>query len=87
MSVSKYISIQFSSVLCWGVQSGAEGVAGPMVSPSPQLPWGGSSLPCLLCCDALPWDPFETCTKPFTICVATGSVLAFLHPASTSVLA
>lgn len=53
MSVSKYISIQFSSVLCWGVQSGAEGVADPVVSPSPQLPWGGSSLPSLLCCDAL----------------------------------
>ena len=47
MSVSKYISIRFSSVLCWGVRSGglqtsgAVGVGGPVVSSSPQLPWEG----------------------------------------------
>lgn len=54
MSVSKYISIRFSSVLCWGVLSGAfqtyglVGVRSPVVSSSPQLPLG----------------TFEACTKP-----------------------
>ena len=47
MSVSKYISIRFSSVLCRGVRSGglqtsgAVGVGGPVVSSSPQLPREG----------------------------------------------
>lgn len=50
----------------------------------PLLPPGGSSLPCLLCYDALPWGPFETCTKPFpNPCVATCPALAFPHPPST----
>lgn len=80
MSVSKYISIRFSSVLCWGVLSG--GVADLWGSGSgrscgqlrsvPCFLWGGC-FPCLLCYDALPWGLFETRTKPFpNPCVATG---------------
>lgn len=92
MSVSKYISIRFSSVLCWGVRSGglqtsgAVGVGGPVVSSSPQLPWEG--LLFHVCC-AVKLSPgaLEACTEPSPICVATCPALAFLHPASTSVLA
>lgn len=53
MSVSKYISIQFSSVLCWGVVSwglqthGGLRVGGPVVSSNPHFSayplWVGSS--------------------------------------------
>lgn len=88
MSVSKYISIRFSSVLCWRVRSGelqtcgAVGEGGPVVSSGPQLPQ--ESLLFHVC---PPLGPLEACTKPAPICAATCPALAFLHPASTSVLA